>query len=67
MTDRLDLYHRKRRFDETPEPSGRVARKNKDKVKGSAVKKTSSRGTQHALSYLIPGTRYAPFALRFPA
>ncbi|CAG4887823.1 DNA ligase D [Paraburkholderia gardini] len=46
MTDRLDRYTRKRRFDETPEPSGVP-------VKKRAPAKTSTRGRAHALSYVI--------------
>ena len=46
MTDRLDTYTRKRRFDETPEPSGVPEKKR-------ASAKTSPRGRAHALSYVI--------------
>ena len=46
MADRLDPYHRKRRFDETPEPSGKGAPK-------VARRKASSPGQAHALSYVI--------------
>jgi bifunctional non-homologous end joining protein LigD len=47
MNDRLDTYTRKRRFDETPEPSGmRVARK-----QGS--RKTTRQSSADALSYVI--------------
>ncbi|MFL9961011.1 DNA ligase D [Paraburkholderia sediminicola] len=47
MNERLDLYHRKRRFDETPEPSGaQVARKR-------AGRKAAPRAADHALSYVI--------------
>lgn len=47
MTDRLDLYTRKRRFDETPEPSGvRVGGK-------KTARKSASRDVDHALSYVI--------------
>ncbi|MFM0336548.1 DNA ligase D [Paraburkholderia fungorum] len=46
MNDRLDLYNRKRRFDETPEPSGTGARK-------KAARKTAGRVADHALSYVI--------------
>ncbi|MGF6762482.1 bifunctional non-homologous end joining protein LigD [Paraburkholderia sp. GAS33] len=46
MADRLDPYHRKRRFDETPEPSGKGAPK-------VARRKASSAGQAHALSYVI--------------
>jgi bifunctional non-homologous end joining protein LigD len=46
MTDRLDPYHRKRRFDETPEPSGKAMPK-------AAGRKASSREAAHALSYVI--------------
>ncbi|WP_144113764.1 DNA ligase D [Paraburkholderia sp. BCC1886] len=42
MNDRLDLYHRKRRFDDTPEPSGLAARK-----RAGAGRKTA------VLSYVI--------------
>ncbi|MFM0145757.1 DNA ligase D [Paraburkholderia sp. RL18-085-BIA-A] len=47
MNERLDLYHRKRRFDETPEPSGvHAARKR-------AARKAAPRAADHALSYVI--------------
>jgi bifunctional non-homologous end joining protein LigD len=47
MTDRLDLYNRKRRFDETPEPSGkRAARK-------GAGRQAATEGAQDTLSYVI--------------
>ncbi|WP_144153691.1 DNA ligase D [Paraburkholderia sp. BCC1885] len=44
--DRLGPYHRKRRFDETPEPSGKPSRK-------AAGGKAPSRKTGHPLSYVI--------------
>jgi len=47
MTDRLDLYNRKRRFDETPEPSGTNARR---KRAGRAGTKTTA---HDVLSYVI--------------
>ncbi|MEZ0604432.1 DNA ligase D [Paraburkholderia sp. IW21] len=46
MNERLDLYNRKRRFDETPEPSGAAARK-------KASRKTAARESSEALSYVI--------------
>ncbi len=46
MSDRLDLYNRKRRFDETPEPSGAAARK-------KAGRKTAARDANETLSYVI--------------
>jgi bifunctional non-homologous end joining protein LigD len=47
MNDRLDLYNRKRRFDETPEPSGaRASRK-------QGGRKTTRRAADEALSYVI--------------
>ncbi|MEA3086273.1 MAG: bifunctional non-ous end joining protein LigD [Paraburkholderia sp.] len=46
MSDRLDLYNRKRRFDETPEPSGAAARK-------KAGRRTSARDSNQTLSYVI--------------
>ena len=46
MNDRLDLYSRKRRFDETPEPSGTAARK-------KAGRKSAARVSNEALSYVI--------------
>jgi bifunctional non-homologous end joining protein LigD len=47
MNDRLDLYKRKRRFDETPEPSGTGARRQR------AGRKTAKRESNEALSYVI--------------
>jgi bifunctional non-homologous end joining protein LigD len=47
MNDRLDLYNRKRRFDETPEPSGARAKR-----KPGGRKTTSEAGDQ-ALAYVI--------------
>ncbi|MFM0668323.1 DNA ligase D [Paraburkholderia sediminicola] len=47
MNDRLDLYNRKRRFDETPEPSGtRASRK-------QGGRKTTRQAAEEALSYVI--------------
>ncbi|CAE6797379.1 DNA ligase [Paraburkholderia aspalathi] len=46
MNDRLDLYSRKRRFGETPEPSGTAARK-------KAGRKSAARISNEALSYVI--------------
>ncbi|TCK95502.1 bifunctional non-homologous end joining protein LigD [Paraburkholderia sp. BL9I2N2] len=47
MNDRLDLYNRKRRFDETPEPSGaRASRK-------QGARKTTRQAADEALSYVI--------------
>jgi bifunctional non-homologous end joining protein LigD len=47
MNERLDLYHRKRRFDATPEPSGAHAARKR------AGRKAAPRATEHALSYVI--------------
>ncbi|MEW9580497.1 DNA ligase D [Paraburkholderia sp. DGU8] len=47
MNDRLDLYHRKRRFDETPEPSGA------DAARKRGSRKAAARAAEHALSYVI--------------
>ncbi|MFM0201614.1 DNA ligase D [Paraburkholderia fungorum] len=46
MSDRLDLYNRKRRFDDTPEPSGAAARK-------KAGSRTAARDSNQTLSYVI--------------
>ncbi|CAB3776740.1 DNA ligase D [Paraburkholderia fynbosensis] len=48
MNDRLDLYNRKRRFDETPEPAG--TRKGS---KRSAGRKTAERSNDQTLAYVI--------------
>ncbi|MEC5406738.1 DNA ligase D [Paraburkholderia sp. MPAMCS5] len=47
MTDRLDLYNRKRRFDETPEPAGTGAARKRG-ARGAA-----SREAEAGLSYVI--------------
>ena len=49
MNDRLDLYHRKRRFDETPEPSSAGA----GATRKRGARKTTARETDAALSYVI--------------
>jgi bifunctional non-homologous end joining protein LigD len=46
MSERLEPYHRKRRFDETPEPSGKATRK-------PAGAKVAPRKSAQALSYVI--------------
>jgi bifunctional non-homologous end joining protein LigD len=46
MSERLDPYHRKRRFDETPEPSGKPARK-------AAKVRASPRKPAQGFSYVI--------------
>src|ERR1700750_193890 len=47
MNDRLDLYNRKRRFDETPEPSGaRASRK-------QGARKTTRQAADEALAFVI--------------
>src|SRR6185437_10859313 len=47
MNDRLDLYQRKRRFDETPEPSGA------DAARKRGSRKAAPRAADQALSYVI--------------
>ncbi|ACD16266.1 DNA ligase D [Paraburkholderia phytofirmans] len=47
MNDRLDLYNRKRRFDDTPEPAGTRARRK------PAGRKTTRQAAGEALSYVI--------------
>ncbi|HZZ10941.1 MAG TPA: DNA polymerase ligase N-terminal domain-containing protein, partial [Paraburkholderia sp.] len=46
MNDRLDLYNRKRRFNETPEPAGAAARK-------KGARKAAARDSEATLSYVI--------------
>ncbi|MFM0300053.1 DNA ligase D [Paraburkholderia sediminicola] len=50
MTDRLDSYNRKRRFEETPEPSGAAARK---KAGRGTASRDAVRASDEALSYVI--------------
>ncbi|MGQ7937848.1 DNA ligase D [Paraburkholderia sp. D1E] len=50
MTDRLDSYNRKRRFEETPEPSGAAARK---KAGRGTASRDAARASDAALSYVI--------------
>ncbi|PRX31499.1 ATP-dependent DNA ligase LigD phosphoesterase module /ATP-dependent DNA ligase LigD polymerase module [Paraburkholderia sp. BL18I3N2] len=47
MNDRLDLYNRKRRFDDTPEPAGTRARRK------PGGRKTTRQAADEALSYVI--------------
>ena len=49
MAEKLETYQRKRRFDETPEPSGKVAAKKT----ASRKRKPSSKQADHALSFVI--------------
>ena len=51
MNDRLDLYHRKRRFDETPEPSGATAAR--QRAGRASPKATAQPDADQALSYVI--------------
>jgi len=50
MNDRLDLYNRKRRFDETPEPSGAAARKQAGR---RTAARDAARVSNEPLSYVI--------------
>ena len=51
MNDRLDLYNRKRRFDETPEPSGTTAARKHAAAR--AGRETTAHEASEALSYVI--------------
>ncbi|CAM2152738.1 3'-phosphoesterase / DNA ligase D / DNA repair polymerase [Pararobbsia alpina] len=57
MNDKLGTYQRKRRFDDTPEPSGHGAtRKTKSRAASGSAKtrrSASSKRTTHALSFVI--------------
>ncbi|SIT43422.1 Multifunctional non-homologous end joining protein LigD (Includes: 3'-phosphoesterase; DNA ligase D; DNA repair polymerase) [Paraburkholderia piptadeniae] len=59
MTDKLETYHRKRRFDRTPEPSGIAARATSAKSAKSTPKTKRATNTpataasKHALSFVI--------------
>ncbi|CAB3757611.1 DNA ligase D [Paraburkholderia solisilvae] len=46
MADKLETYHRKRRFDKTPEPSGAESRRR-------PAGRTAARKSAHALAYVI--------------
>jgi bifunctional non-homologous end joining protein LigD len=52
MNDRLDLYHRKRRFEDTPEPSGTTARKRAG-GKTARTGRSATRAAPDTLSYVI--------------
>jgi bifunctional non-homologous end joining protein LigD len=49
MNDRLDLYHRKRRFEDTPEPAGATTRKRAAGKTG----RSATRAAPDTLSYVI--------------
>ncbi|KXU87647.1 DNA ligase [Paraburkholderia monticola] len=49
MNDRLDLYHRKRRFEDTPEPAAATTRKRA----ASKTRRSATRVVPQTLSYVI--------------